>query len=304
MKKVRIMEKNFLYNSFKLGEELRISGEFLDKGIMELKSYDKELQNWELFYIMYQLSVGIERLQKVLILLSYDDTGQLENIKHHDHSGLQHKINQKTNLKFENNENKMLNLLSEFYKDYRYETIEDNNKLFSVIELLVEHNFYKDNKLKRDKIIRSIIKIISIYITQIKAFEGQRQVYTTEAEVSYSIARFSILTDEEQIHNSYEKEELAKLEILYYLLNVKIDEFNNLKPIEIDEGDIKDYINELIGKKSDYSFIKDLGAGLKGVYYKDIMDLSDDEIDIRIETIKNFSEILYYELHDKNQLDD
>ncbi len=46
------MKKKFLYNSFKLDEELRISGEFLDKDIMELKSNNKEYN-----YIKFDQSI-------------------------------------------------------------------------------------------------------------------------------------------------------------------------------------------------------------------------------------------------------
>lgn len=163
------MEEKFIYNSLKLGEELKIAGKFLDIGIKELKSYDKMLLNHELFYIMYNFSVGIERLQKVLILLNYNDTSKIKKIKHHSHGALQHKINQTTKLKLETKENKMLSLLDKFYNNYRYETIEDNNKLDSVIELLREKGYYdKNNNFKKSEFITSIIKLISIYIKKLK----------------------------------------------------------------------------------------------------------------------------------------
>lgn len=294
-----MIDKDLLYNSFKLGDELRVASEFLDRGIKDLREYKRELHNHELFYVLYHFSVGIERLQKVLILLSYEDTKQLHEIKHHNHKILQHKINQKTSLKFNKTENDTINILSLFYKNYRYDTIEDNEQLFGTVDLMQNHNYIKDGTFKKEKFIKSLIKIILRYLDKIKMYERKSNYYTTETEASSSLARFSFSEDVSEVLKNYQYEDLAKIEILYYLINLKNNnsDFNNVAPIPLDEGMIKDYVDELINLKSSYSFVKELGAELESSFYKEEMCLKDDEITKRKETLNNLSYLLYFDLN-------
>ncbi|MCI3136318.1 hypothetical protein MKZ72_03325 [Staphylococcus hominis subsp. hominis] len=306
------MDKNFFYNSLKLGEELRIAGEFLDNGIEKLISIESP-QSHELFYIIYHFSVGIERLQKVLILLSYQDVNLLKEIKHHNHLQLQKLIKNKVDLQFEKPENKLLEVLNLFYKN-RYVSIEYNDEINNVLKLMKKNNFLQDSpysysefgNFDKGKFKKSIITIISRYIKAIKYYEEELNVYTTETNSNSGLARFAILSEIKEINQKYENEKLAKLEILYYLVqldkkNIEFDGLDNLPVIEIDEGLIDRYILELLNKKDDFGHLKELGAELESIY-KDEMELTNAEIKNRKENLKSLPGFLYFELYYKYEL--
>ena len=82
------MESDFFYKNFMLGQELHIAGGFIYNG---LKAFDQlEFFNEaESFDFLYNISIGIERLEKILIILSVSDNNINEsfkkNIQTHDH---------------------------------------------------------------------------------------------------------------------------------------------------------------------------------------------------------------------------
>ena len=102
----------FNYKNFNMVTELDVSGTFIYEGIKQLNRIDVFSIESEIFYFLYNVSVGIERLQKVLlVLLEKIDSTNIEEfekgIKTHDHHYLNDRIKQKCDLKFSENENKI-----------------------------------------------------------------------------------------------------------------------------------------------------------------------------------------------------
>ena len=62
-------EEHFHYRNFKMGTELDIAGTFIYDGINSLKSMGNFEVESEIFSFLYHISVGIERMQKIIIVL-------------------------------------------------------------------------------------------------------------------------------------------------------------------------------------------------------------------------------------------
>ena len=87
-----MVNKKWYYKNFNMVSELDISGEFIYNGISivnNMNSIDLEMPT-ELFLALYNISVGIERLQKIILVLwEFDEKEHIEefseSIKIHNH---------------------------------------------------------------------------------------------------------------------------------------------------------------------------------------------------------------------------
>lgn len=122
-----------------------------------------------LFTSLYQASQGIERLFKILIELmyyentSYDRQKVDELLLSHNHEGMYQFINGQINLKFGKNENKLVELISRFYNEARYNRFSYSKDDIMELSLLQEFgsdikedNFDKDIKHRYGKAIGGI----------------------------------------------------------------------------------------------------------------------------------------------------
>jgi len=109
--------------NFALCDELGVAGEFLFDGIEKLNTLNALDRSPSLFTFLYYVSVGIERLQKIIILLesevvTQEDVDELEkSLITHSHSELQNRI---VGVQLNSRENAFLNLLTKYYKSARY----------------------------------------------------------------------------------------------------------------------------------------------------------------------------------------
>lgn len=107
-----------------MGNELNVAGNFIYDGLRNLDEMQTLNETSEIFNFMYYISVGIERLQKVAIILSASgDTNfdsLISEIKHHNHVSLMDRIRETNNINLKPNENAFINLLNTFYNDLRY----------------------------------------------------------------------------------------------------------------------------------------------------------------------------------------
>ena len=98
------------YKNFNMANELDIAGEFIYDGIQKLNETSCIEESSTLFSFLYHISVGIERLQKIILVLcekiTIDSYRKFENdLKTHSHSGLSQRITKHTNNKFNSQEN-------------------------------------------------------------------------------------------------------------------------------------------------------------------------------------------------------
>lgn len=76
------MNQLWAYKNFNMGHELDISGEFIYDGIEALNEMICIEESSPLFSFLYHTSVGIERLQKIIIVLFEDiNLMNMKNLK-------------------------------------------------------------------------------------------------------------------------------------------------------------------------------------------------------------------------------
>lgn len=113
------------WKSFGLGRELHISGAFIYNAITALDSLDLLNYTVDIFEILYNLSVGVERLLKVVIVLvEHEDWENIrefeESLISHNTMELANRVDAKCKLNLSNIHLEFLALLSKFYKSHRY----------------------------------------------------------------------------------------------------------------------------------------------------------------------------------------
>lgn len=142
------MDNEKYYKNFNMVNELDIAGEFIYNGIDAICKLGYIGKNAGLFVALYDLSVGIERLQKIVLLLwkynNYIDKKVFEaDLKTHNHIWLNQEINKYTNksksIKFGVKENKFIELLHKFYQKARYERFNINGDICLEVELMHEY---------------------------------------------------------------------------------------------------------------------------------------------------------------------
>ena len=114
------------WKNLKLCEEVEISGRFIYNGLRcfhEMRSFQHEE---ELFEVLYNLAVGLERLLKVaVVLIEHDADGDDQeaferSLITHTHLELLARVGKNQDLRLAGVHNEFLALLGEFYKTMRY----------------------------------------------------------------------------------------------------------------------------------------------------------------------------------------
>jgi len=114
------------WKNFKLGEEISIAGAFIYNGLRRFHELRKLDHADEIFEVFYYLSVGLERLLKIaIVLLEHEDHGDQKALEQslitHNHLELLRRIRQHKQLSFGRPHHELLNLLSTFYRSFRYD---------------------------------------------------------------------------------------------------------------------------------------------------------------------------------------
>jgi hypothetical protein len=119
------MRRDEWWKNFALGAELDVAGTFIYNGIKTLHDLDCLDHAVEIFEVLYNLSVGIERLLKVaVILIEHDDQVDIEQFEGslltHSTIELANRVQEHVDLGITDLHREWLSLLSKFYKTYRY----------------------------------------------------------------------------------------------------------------------------------------------------------------------------------------
>lgn len=120
------MNRTDFWKNFHLGEELSISGTFIYNGLRRFHELQKLAHTDEIFEVLYHLSIGLERLMKiVIVLLEHDENMDQEafeaSLITHSHLDLLARIKKHRAISIGPTHNQFLALLSRFYKTLRYD---------------------------------------------------------------------------------------------------------------------------------------------------------------------------------------
>jgi len=214
--------------------------------------------------VLYNLSVGFERVLKVaVVLLEYNDESDFSDFEAslitHNHLDLLHRVKKHNEVSFGSVHNEFLDLLGKFYKSYRY----DRYCLGTVTELSKEKrailswlNKYlginveekppfqivrNETRIKKfvgkvcGKILASLYEIVDEAATS-------KNLYTYE--VRYFSKAYKLLLGKEY---DFESEDVLWKELIVFLRNTRqeskwLEYINSIDPLEFDAGLISEYL--------------------------------------------------------------
>ena len=254
------MKKELFWKNFNLGTELAISGNFIYNG---LKAFD-ELESFyyedEIFEFFYYISVGIERLEKIAIILiehdSIDDQECFEkSLISHNHLELMERVKKKySNLKLSNIHNSFIQLLGNFYKTMRYDRyslkepqLYDKEKKalldFITRRLTIKCEENTENTFRIKKFIGKIVGKIATEFYEVIVKETKRlNIYLHEQRPSSKACKIFVKKEFDFLN-----ENVLWKELLIFLMKNKEQEkiiqfINKIEPLEFDSAMIPEYL--------------------------------------------------------------
>lgn len=248
------------YKNFNMGTEIDIAGTFIYNGIKELDSIEVFNYESEIFTFLYLVSVGIERLQKVLIVLaeniSNDKIEEFEKgLITHSHQDLHRMIKGTIDIDFNSRENKFLQVLNNFYKSCRYErfSIKDEYNSEKIILLeyikenlsneIIESDFFGNiiNTIKVKELLGKVVGAIArTYYNNIYDLASKQNLYTYELRCNSKASKiFLTPVRKNSLQEQLINEQIAFKEFLIFFINTKSKNsfyqfIEQIKPLDLD----------------------------------------------------------------------
>lgn len=195
-----IVEDNqdFFHYSVVLNTEFMIAADFIFDGLesMIYVTYFQSYSESKLFKAYYQLAVGIERIQKIILNLAYNKlegakkeefSSQIEKaFYNHNHEQLNKLLTQYMEIKtkLQKQDNKFLSQLMEFYSTHRYSKFQKDTELTSLFKFHTGESFQRNTKkfhYRLNEIFESVEKILSFYFDILDIIQSKVQNYLGEA---------------------------------------------------------------------------------------------------------------------------
>lgn len=265
-------DPHLFWKNFRLGTELQISGSFIYNAIYSLENMETFYYEEECFEFLYNISIGLERLQKIaIILIEHDENEPQEEFEKslitHNNLELLHRIKKNRKLNHGKQHNKFLALLDNFYNSARYDRYNlssvyrpaiDQRGLINFIseelkiEIEVELPFSTGVTPNIKKFIGKIIEKLTTQLYEIVRNEATRiGIYTYE--IAYKSKAFKIFTAKEF---DFEKEKLMQREVSLFLMkNFPAGELkkfiDTLEPLEFGQLQTNKYFQSMFNYHKD-----------------------------------------------------
>lgn len=260
------------YKNFNMVNELDIAGEFIYDGIQKLNEMSCIEESASLFSFLYHIAVGIERLQKIILVLCEKITvDNYENFESelitHSHAELSRRISTYCDTNLNSKENDFMQVLTAFYKRARYNRF---NVMTSRCEEEQIFTAYIEKYLDKDKIQYHFITGKIVIEENIREFIGRvagnisKKYYNLVREKSWENNTYSYElrhnSKAESIflsnnrNNSLQDRKITEMtvfkEFLIYLRNTKqssalLRYIGKIQPLDIDAALMNEYISEL-----------------------------------------------------------
>lgn len=258
-----------------MANELDVAGEFIYAAIDKFNRMNNFDQVGDNFFFLYHLAVGIERVQKILLVI-INDVGRgeiknfLEKIKSHDHKMLHGKIKEKVNISFSKEQNDLLSLLSKFYNAERYARYDFFSYDFKDRDLLIEYvqkyckgisfdySLCKKTPLNTDEVKeffgRVIGRLCKKYYKAIEQESRNRNIYCYELRYNSAAERvFGGNEDKDSYQKKIDREKRAIKELLLYLrspreMNKFFEYIDEIESLPFDVALIQEYVADLCNK--------------------------------------------------------
>lgn len=252
------------WKNFSLGEELSISGAFTYNGLRRFYELRQLDQPDEIFEVLYNLSIGIERLLKIAVVLlehaqDINQEALEQSLITHNHLDLLHRIRRHVPINLAQPHNELLALLATFYKSHRY----DRYSISSITELRKERDalcryfskqlsmelpkpeplFGTPNNARYKKFLRKVVhKICRELYNLIRSRAREINLYTYE--LRHGSKAETIFLGEADIP----AENVLWKELLLFFMNTKstsgyLEFLRSIPPLDFDPALVDDYLN-------------------------------------------------------------
>ena len=289
------MNQRWKYKNFNMNTELDIAGTFIYDGIHEFCRLKYISNDGSTFTSLYNMAVGIERLEKIVYVLwtlddEVDETKFEKELITHSHTGLRDKIKEvlkihNENIEFSKQENALFELLCGFYNTARYMRFNIDGDWDKELELIrtflksdsnyMETNtdLFYGNRIEANesakKMFGQTLKTITAKYYEfikkgsyefIKKGSSEKQTYTYELMADSKASKI-FYSQENSLIKDQNNEYLAVKELLIYLRNSK-DKTGFLK-----------YVDEIESLKFDpANLIKYLSNITRGIVPQELVD--------------------------------
>lgn len=288
------MNRDEWWKNFALGMEVDASGTFIYNGIHALDGLESFHHPVDVFEVLYNLSIGIERLLKVaIVLIEHDQHTDMEtfeeSLKSHNTVALAQRVGKGVDIDLSSVQWEFLSLLATFYKTHRYgryslsavPDIEEEKKMFLIyiskhlnIPLATGDDFFPAQNTDRiRKFIGRVVKGIIWKVFSIIGRESTRlNIYTTELRGDSKALK--VFYGERL---DFIDERVKKKEMILYLMSqdargAHIDLLRSCEPLDLDPAMTPYYIKALLNDRD--------------------MHFVEGEIDVLYEEVENIAERL------------
>lgn len=306
------------FKNFYMNIEIDIAGTFIYRGVREFNCLDHFYNAAEIFHVLYSVSVGIERLQKVLLVLleEIDPENALEFEKSlitHSHRELHDRIAEKINLTLNPHENRFLDMLAYFYNTCRYnrfcftgdlqpERTALVNFLEQSLQITIDNDSFfvtpNDDRMKRfwGRVVGSTSRA---YYKEIANAAYRLNLFSYELR-SDSMA-FKVFTPrfpDESLHRLHQNEQIALKEFLIYLMNTNhtsrlLTLMREIPPLDLDVALVQDYLSRILKHDVPQSLIDEIDT-----LYEDM-----EEVGSRIQMLSIIGDESIISLEDEHEND-
>lgn len=258
------MKPTQFWKNFKLGEEINVSGAFIYNGMRRFHEMRNLDFTDEIFEVLYDLSVGFERLLKIaVVLLEHNDAIDQQELETslitHNHFDLLMRIKKHVQINLATPHNDLLVLLGTFYKSIRYDRFtlssayNSEREIEALCDLLRKHLkvdiprnpsiFGTVNEDRyRQFIRRTVLKISTTIYEVIKTRARTINLYTYE--LRHGSKAETVFLREVDISD----EDVLWKELLLFFMNTKsasgyLDFLRGLAPLDFDPELVGDYLD-------------------------------------------------------------
>lgn len=257
------MKPTEAWKNFNLGSELSVSGTFIYNGVRRFHEVSRLDNADEVFEILYNLSVGLERLLKIAVVLvehtDLSDTAALEqSLITHNHVDLLDRARTAHPLSLGKPHIEFLGLLARFYKSIRYDrfslsSVYDPNKELAEIQAFIGKHlnvefrsdsiFGVSNEDRYKKFIRKLVTRISGALYKLIE-ERARELNLYTYELRYGSKAFTVFLGKADIP----AENVLWRELLIFFMNSESDHgafrfLREIEPLPFDPALATDYLS-------------------------------------------------------------
>jgi len=258
------------FKNFNMGRELEICGEFIYESAREMYALRNLYEHFNINKILYSGSVGIERLQKILLsMFLFNSEEDIKNapdcFREHNHLALNDRIKKTVpTLDIKRNHIRLLELFQDYYNNHRYGEFrlayssndlirtflaffsKVNGREYQIYAILSPGELLSLKK----QYINYIGEIGHIYFELIQKRATELGIFTTELSYTSNAYKVFVTLEDEKLIDVIHLESMAIKELIVYLskkgLNSNIGMImRSIKPINLDSAMINDYLVDI-----------------------------------------------------------